>query len=31
MKDVLGEKVMIKFIGLRAKTCSYWIDDDSED
>ena len=31
MKDELGEKVMIKFIGLRAKTCSYLIDDDSED
>ena len=31
MKDQLGEKVMIKFIGLRAKTCSYLIDDDSED
>ena len=31
MKDELGEKVMIKFIGLRAKTCSYLIDDDIED
>ena len=31
MKDELGEKVMIKFIGLRTKTCSYLIDDDSED
>ena len=31
MKDELGERVMIKFIGLRAKTCSYLIDDDSED
>ena len=24
------EKIMTKFVGLRAKTCSYWIDDDSE-
>ena len=31
MKDELGEKFMIKFIGLRAKTCSYLIDDDTED
>ena len=31
MKDEIGEKIMIKFVGLRAKTHSYWIDDSSED
>ena len=31
MKDVLGEKIMTKFVGLRAKTYSYLIDDGSED
>ena len=31
MKDVLGEKIMIKFVGLRAKTYSYLIDDGSVD
>ena len=31
MKDELGEKIMIKFFGLRAKTYSYLIDDSSED
>ena len=31
MKDELGRKVMMKFIGLRAKTYSYLIDDGSED
>ena len=31
MKDKLGRKIMIKFVGLRAKTYSYLIDDGSED
>ena len=31
MKDELGEKVMTKFVGLRAKTYSYLIDDGNED
>ena len=31
MKDELGGKAMTKFFGLRAKTCSYLIDDGSED
>ena len=31
MKDKLGEKIMTKFIWLRAKACSYLIDDSSED
>ena len=31
MKDELGRKIMIKFLGLRAKTYSYLIDDGSED
>ena len=30
MKDELREIIMIKFIRLRANTCSYVIDDDSE-
>ena len=30
-KDELGEKIMTKFVGLRAKTYSYLIDDVSED
>ena len=30
MKDKLGGKIMIKFVGLRAKN-SYLIDDGSED
>ena len=25
MKDDLGRKIMIKFVGLRAETCSYLI------
>ena len=31
MKYELVGKIMIKFVGLRAKTYSYLIDDDSED
>ena len=31
MNDKLGGKVMTKFVGLRAKSCSYLIDDGSED
>ena len=31
MKDELGTKIMIKFVGLRAKTYIYLIDDGSED
>ena len=31
MKDELGGKVIAKFVGLRAKTYSYLIDDDSQD
>ena len=31
MKDKLGRKIMTKFIGLKAKTYSYLIDDSSED
>ena len=31
MKDELGWNIMIKFVGLRAKTYSYLIDDDSEE
>ena len=31
VKDELGEKIMIKFVGLRAKTYSYLIDERSED
>ena len=31
MEDELGGKVMTKFVGLRAKTYSYLVDDGSED
>ena len=31
MKDELGIKIITKFVGVRAKTYSYLIDDDSED
>ena len=31
MKDELGRKIIIKFVGLRAKTCSYLIVDVSEE
>ena len=31
MKDELGEKIMIKFVGLRAKAYSYLTDDGIED
>ena len=31
MKDELGEKIIVKFVGLRAKTYSYLIDDGSQD
>ena len=31
MKHELGRKIMTKFVGLRAKTFSYLIDDSSED
>ena len=31
MKDELGGKIMIKYVGLRVKTYSYLIDDSSEE
>ena len=31
MYDEIGETIMKKFVGLRAKICSYLIDDSSED
>ena len=31
MKDELGGKIMRKFVGLKAKTYSYLIDEGSED
>ena len=31
MKDELGKKIIVKFIGLRAKTYSYVIHEGSED
>ena len=29
-KDELGRKIMIEFLGIRAKTCTYLMDDDSK-
>ena len=31
MNYALGGRIMIKFVGLRAKKYSHWIDDGSED
>ena len=31
MKDELGGKIMTKFVGLKAKTYSYLMDENSED
>ena len=31
MKDKLGRKILIKFVGFRAKTYSYLIDDGNRD
>ena len=31
MKDELGRKIMIKFVGLRAEAYSYLLDDGNED
>ena len=31
MNDELGGKIMVKFVGLRAKIYSYLIDGDSKD
>ena len=31
MKDELGRKIMTKFVGLRANSCNYLIDDGSEE
>ena len=31
MKDELSEKIMMQFVGLRARTYSYLIDDSSKD
>ena len=31
MKVKFGGKIMTKFVGLRAKTCSFLIDDGSKD
>ena len=30
MKDDLYRKIMTKFVGLRSRTYSYWIDDSSK-
>ena len=31
MRDEIGGKIMKKFVGLKAKTYYYWINDSSED
>ena len=31
MKDEIDRKIMTKFVGIKAKTYSHLIDDDSED
>ena len=31
MKNELGGKIVTKFVGLRAKTCNYIMDDGGED
>ena len=31
MRDEIGGKIMKKFVGLKAKTYYYWVNDSSED